>query len=542
MVSRINQSLSFHASPESFISSRLQQLSISDPDSLPTTPGIVGGRARPVLRASILNRNVHIISSYRLCEAVLNGSVSTNVDAGADHDDDGESGREASQRAAAAALIAIANCSGSEDQAIFAARPAYAQFMSAFFPGPNILLKDGPLHAAHKQRWKQRLHHVPDVSEPMIRSLTIERFVEPLLSATPSSGNNIIDLYDAMKSLAWDLLFGIFLGLNRNEDRPMFARMEELQEDLLRGQFSLFPVSISTPFWSSPRSKGLNAVSSLQGLLARRLRQIDKPADIQTRSSPCPFLQRSPDQESEALSLDDDDFVSHLLVFTSSIANKALASLLTGYLMNLFLWRDGDENTNGSSLADLINSQEDEPTTKRMLESILAETERLSPPVVGVMRRVTQDIVLREAIERGDQHDILDYHIQRGNDAWLYLAGASRDPGVFVNADSFVWDRYMPGDETQSGGYAFGGGSKTCLGRGIARQICLIAAKVILDSGLSFRGSVPDQGVRYWLGWEKNIPLETIAKDLKQLPTQRPRRPVNVEVVLGRRDSCKPRA
>ena len=57
--------------------------------------------------------------------------------------------------------------------------------------------------------------------EEMIASLTQKRLLGPLLS--PGGARNI-DLYDAMKSLAWDLLFGIFLDLNRiNDKKPIYG-------------------------------------------------------------------------------------------------------------------------------------------------------------------------------------------------------------------------------------------------------------------------------------------------------------------------------
>ncbi|KAJ9603878.1 hypothetical protein H2200_011400 [Cladophialophora chaetospira] len=522
MVSRIQQSLSFHDSPESFISSRLQQLSVSDAGSLPSPE-----RPQSIVKASILNRNVHIISSYRLCKAILNGNVTAGSDLDRDEDDH-------------TAVMISTTGDVDDDQPVFVAEPAYKQFMSAFFPGPNILLQDGPRHTSSKERWKRRMDDVvSEMSglENMIRKLTQECFVDPVLrSAAGSRTGASIDLYDAMKSLSWDLLFGIFLGLSRTNEKTEFAKWEKLQEDLLRGQFSLFPVPVRTPFWSSPRTKGLDAVKHLQELLAKRLDQLER---LESRgpktASACPFMQHTrghAEQGEEEQSFDEDDMVAHLLVFTSSIANKALASLLTAFLMNLFLWRDG-KGGSASSLAQLVRSQENEATKGRMLESILSETKRLSPPVVGVMRRVKQDIVLRPSgigSDRGWSDS--DYAVSNGHDAWLYLAGASRDPDVFEKADSFIWDRYVS-DEMLDHGFAFGGGVKTCLGDAFANQICLTSAKTILESGLSLRGTVTDPGVKHWLGWEKNVPLETIAKDLKQLPCQRPRRPINVDAILA---------
>ena len=303
MVSRIQQSLSFHDSPESFISSRLQHLSLSDPSSLPdsSTPNTI-------LNAQILNRNVHIISSYKLCDAILNGDVSNT-----------------------SVISSTENVHA--DVPVFAAEPAYKQFMSAFFPGPNILLQDGPVHQKSKKRWEGRMRGLVSESsglEAVIRALITERLIEPLLDGV--TRRITIDLYDAMKTLSWDVLFGVFLGLTRDEEGSTFRNVEKLQEDLLRGQFSLFPVSVRTPFWSSPRSRGLDAVRTLQGLLAERLEQLRTQKQ---KESACPFLQPTEDDglDSDKQAFEEDDMVAHLLVFTSSIANKALASLLTAYLV-----------------------------------------------------------------------------------------------------------------------------------------------------------------------------------------------------------------
>ena len=56
----------------------------------------------------------------------------------------------------------------------------------------------------------------------------------------------------------------------------------------------------------------------------------------------------------------------------------------------------------------------------------------------------------------------------------------------------------------------------------------------MLDSQLTFGGRGARPRRQALLGWEQNVQLEKIAKDLKQLPCQRPRRPVNVEVGVGR--------
>src|SRR5262249_34909909 len=129
---------------------------------------------------------------------------------------------------------------------LFEARSAYAQFMAAFFPGPNLLLEDGAAHEAHKAKWRNFLLVLPQDSISLISALTNSR----LLSVSRyDDGKRCseaeIDLYEVLKSLAWDTPFGVFLDLHRSQSSQAneFARMEHLQELLLHGQFSLFPVS-----------------------------------------------------------------------------------------------------------------------------------------------------------------------------------------------------------------------------------------------------------------------------------------------------------
>jgi hypothetical protein len=68
-------------------------------------------------------------------------------------------------------------------------------------------------------------------------------------------------------------------------------------------------------------------------------------------------------------------------------------------LTNIFLM-PGDQ-----SLASLLRSQPGQ-TRAAMLESIILETERLSPPEIGVMRRAQQDIVLPTTLGGDGRHDV----------------------------------------------------------------------------------------------------------------------------------------
>lgn len=156
------------------------------------------------------------------------------------------------------------------------------------------------------------------------------------------------------------------------------------------------------------------------------------------------------------------------------------------------------------------------------LRSILLETERLSPPLVGVMRRVEDDIVLKDGAA-GE-----DYTVLRGHDVWLYFVGASRDESVFADAQNFHFDRFM--SSVTPHGFTFAAGRKTCLGSDTVHMMVSVVAEEMLKANIEPRGEPQSEGVQVWLGCKATAGAQAIAKDLKQLPCQRPRLSVWVEV------------
>ena len=157
-----------------------------------------------------------------------------------------------------------------------------------------------------------------------------------------------------------------------------------------------------------------------------------------------------------------------------------------------------------------------------LLRSVLMETERLCPPVVGVMRRLQQDIIL----SNGDDQPTL---VPRGWDVWLYFSSANKDSNAFGAAEKFIPERYVSPEETVPG-FAFSLGSKTCLRQAVVRRVVLTVAKTMIDAGIDLDGTVDAVGVRGWLGWEENVSIEQLAQDLKQLLCQRPKDPISVQM------------
>ena len=483
-VDALIESLSFHNSPESFISSRLAEIARKNPQQLPS------GSSTTVVRASILNRNVHVITDNDLCHQVL-GSNQTS----------GDDGR------------------GTQD-AYFHAQLAYKDFMVAFFPRPNLLLEDGSAHHEWKERWQRQVQGIPnllpDLLKPSISGFVTKKF----------GPDSIIDIYDNVKDLVWQMLFTTFLGSlsdgSSENQNKLHAEMEELQEKLLRGQFSTFPVNVRVPFWGNARNRGINARVKLQQKLKQHYSSLR-----QESTQSCPLLAGTE-------IADTDDIANHALMFTSGLANKALASLITSSILNVFFYR---ASSSSSNLAHLLRSMTpDSPERAKMLRSILLETERLSPPVVGVLRRALQDCPLQLSSESESP-----YVVPRGHEAWLYFPSASRSHAVFgKDAELFRWDRFMhlsPDQDSPQISLAFGAGPKTCLGRDVSRKIVELVVSGLLDSGLDMDpvpGSAPQPGLQAMLGWittEDAGGVGAMARDLKQLPTQRARRPVLARIL-----------
>lgn len=476
-LSALSETFSFHSSPESFITSRVLAFQVANPTL---------ADSRTPIRAKVLNRNVAVISSYDHAKQILcDEGILSKISAG----------------------------------------KAYDELMAPFFSPPNLLLADFPDHKPMKDVWRNRIASLPADCQLMFEQAVVTHFKN-----IPS--NSTIDLYESMKLLSWTLLLRMFLSASNDhhQNAEDAATIEGLQEDLLRGQFSLFPVSINTRFWRSPRAKGLAARKELQALLKDRVR---------VPSKGCPFATKD--------SIEDADVANHLLLFTSSLAVKSLASLLTAVMLNLYVYSDSASTSGSESIAYKFSSPERSKDSggDELLRSIILETERLSPPVVGIMRRTVQDITLPS------QHDhVQPTLIPKGWDIWLYFVGASRDPAALADhggsPDLFHPDRHYS-STGESGiapqpSLAFGAGPKTCLGEDLIREIVTTVAKTCLGTNFINANSKPmielqrdgndlPTGVQAWLGWQKDVKSEDWARDMKQLPTQRPVKPVMVNVV-----------
>ena len=96
------------------------------------------------------------------------------------------------------------------------------------------------------------------------------------------------------------------------------------------------------------------------------------------------------------------------------------------------------------------------------LPDVLAELLRLMPPVLHIRRIVTHDVM------------IADTHIAAGDQLYLAIAAANRDPDVFERPDEIV-----PG-RTGAGHLAFGAGPYCCPAHAMAREDVAVALAALI--------------------------------------------------------------
>jgi cytochrome P450 len=457
----LSDNFAFHASPEAFIQLHTSVSRDQDPHPI--------SNHTPLIRTKLLNRNVIIVSSYQEIRRILSGPWEE---------------------------AAPANCA---DSSPYSAAGAYAMLMGPFFPAPNLLLADDNSHAKLRSVWERVMTPSTQIG-PLVTYIVKEHFNERVGST--------VDLYASLKVVAWKILLRLFLDLEDSDSA--FSEVQSLQEDLLRGQFSLFPVSINFGFWQSSRRRGLESKAKLQHLIAERLFKPRRQSYLFSRAE-----MPSATDEEDILSL-----ANHILLFTSSLAVKALASLMTAVMLNIFLFTRSNLKLNYELARMRLNDKQ------AMLQSIQLETERLSPPIVGLMRRAVRDTTISFPSD-----DIESTPVPKGWDVWLYFVHAGRDSRVFgYDAEQFVPNRFC-GDMTGAGEpFAFSIGRKTCLGQNIMREVCLTLAETMLDQGIQLDGNVEDKGVLAWLGWGDEATAEDWKRDIQQLPVQHPRRSIMVRI------------
>jgi len=456
----------------------------------------------PIIRAKVIGRDVALVMDHAIAASVLDHST-TQAKAGK------ERGKEVQVE------------DGEEKVTTrFSHREAYKQLIGTFFVEPNILLEDEdePDRSAHRAQWDDHMDKILGSEWPAIESTLrtiIIKYRETWTTGPP------VDIYEACKDLSHDLVFRHFLGLDRHIDPQLFGRALALSDASSRGQFSV-PVKANLGgMFESAYSKGLRAQEQFNGIVLERIEAgkcpflntslSDNTTTTTTRAttttdSSSPSTSNSPAPSSSSPSSSSVSSIakasaqSHTSMFSSSLVIKALSSYLT------FAFLQTSRN----------------PTAP--LNDILLESERLSPPIIGVLRRVL-DGPWRPPIERME----MEMEIPVGWDVWLYFPLINRDTKIYGDdANLFRPERWK--DPNLAEPMSFGRGGKRCIGREMVRRIGRLVLDEMTRDGLRvlIEGDV-DGSLQDFLGWRDDTNgTKEGWKGVKQLPVQRPRERVMV--------------
>ena len=401
----------------------------------------------PVYRAKVIGKDVALVVDYRAAQDVL-----------------GSSSRAASQAGASSP-----RGTEKEAQSCFSKRAAYKDMMAPFFVEPNVLLEDygEPSRPAHRASWDRHMSEALDGPTWADHKRQFREIAQRHRSAWLETGQ--FEVYKSCKTLARELVFRLFLGLDQDNEPQVWDTAHRLSDTSLRGQFALpLRANLGAVFMST-YTKGLQAQIDLRELVKDRI-----------QGSQCPFAHTTSPESTIA----PESFVTHTSMFASSLVVKAIASYLTFCLIQL-------------SRPEAHNAP---------LEHVILETERLCPPIIGVLRRAMDPWVLGEM------------EIPAGWDVWLYFPLINRDAEIYgpdaSRFDPQRWEKPMTPPAM-----SFGQGDTECLGMDLVRRIAGVVLEVLCVPQIQL-GSDLVPSLRDFLGWEQHAGGWD---GVKQLPVQRPR-------------------
>ncbi|XP_064602780.1 putative cytochrome P450 120 [Liolophura sinensis] len=278
-------------------------------------------------------------------------------------------------------------------------------------------------------------------------------------------------VYSVLKQLATEICLSLFLDLDFAHSKDLAVQISSLTKTHWHGIVSV-PLNLKLPMGnSSTFGKALEAKASLLKVIEEKLQQ---------KSG---FTHKM-----EGLSFPNSSYIqNHLLLFTSALVPKAIASLLTSFIT-------------ATGQHDQVFCQDDLLFDNALMESVLLEVERLYPPFIGGRRVARKDCVIG------------GYHIEEGQ-ALVYLShSAHRDPDVFKDPEKFDPGRWTNGNaKDKEKLFCFGAGPRACIGKNFVNIIVHTILKQFLQQ---FRWKLVDN------------------QDLspKWLPVSRPREAVMVQI------------
>lgn len=302
----------------------------------------------------------------------------------------------------------------------------YKFFMGEVY-GDNILFSNGEEAAGLREALSylftaESLHSY----QPVIERIINNEFKQ-------LDENRPVDVYSFFKDLSTQICLSLFLGLDVNQSKDLTQHITALTTAQWHGIISV-PLNVHvTKYSSTTFSKALDAKVKLISIIKEQRTQAQIGVPVRLKEIP---------------SLNNDSFINnHLLLFSSALVPKAIASLL----MSFFVVTGQPNN---------IDLQAEMFFDKSIEERVLMEVQRLFPPFMGGRR-----LVRKECIIEG-------YKIPEGYSIVFLTFAAHRDPDVYVEPDIFKPERWLDNEvRTQNRLFTFGAGPRSCIGYNLVMNI-----------------------------------------------------------------------
>jgi len=355
-------------------------------------------------------------------------------------------------------------------------RSGYASFPGLGLFGDAVLFQDGEEH----QRLRESLKKSVFADEKLLETSDIAMGVRnraKQVVAELIKEDMVLEVYEFTKQACADMLRMAFLKSESIEEHETIEKFKQLQSNFWKGTVSS-GLNVEVKLGVFKKKSAFSEAQDARETLIEMFSAVDDEFDA--CPSKCPFGRL----------LHKQDRLNHMLMFTSSMVVKSVASIVTSFVM---LLSAPENQLIRSRLVSELHS--DAPETK-YLEKVIFEVERLIPPVIGNCRATKRPVVVR------------GHEIPKNTRLWCSILTANRDPAVFKEPQKFDPSRW---DDTNAlGHFSFGASLHGCLGRPFARLITSSICREILLAFPSWSISSNSRGFR-WL---------PVARPVDGLPTK----------------------
>lgn len=368
--------------------------------------------------------------------------------------------------------------------AVLSAATAYAEYLTAYEPGSNLILAsdcegDASKHATLRARYAACLGADAIAGYMPLIARVVDTHAHELRGAARAEQSHFAP-YGFAKLLFDQLTAVLLLG----EDPCVETYVESDTRRWRREHFAALtaaPVHINIAGRKSCLARGVDAREALLGMLRTRIKaarcasassrdEDSSNALVERPSSVLEYLVRADEDGAN-----DEEVAHHLLMLANAVSSKAPAAVLTYLILELT-----EDNAKREKCIE----------SDAYLAACLHETLRLHPPLLGGLRRALEPL------------SVAGFHIPAGHRVWYSCRHANTDPSTYRQPHEFIPERWM-NDESFAPTYnniskcpfsfatgratesspphvSFGAGRHRCPGRDLAWAMIMHVAKSLL--------------------------------------------------------------